>query len=214
MAIPTLSDYILDVRRYLHEAKPNYWTDPELTTYINKARVQVATDTGIFRAIRQVDLQASQEQYVWNTPGQDVNGINLGVGSDVISVLSIFVIWSSTRYPIQLLSMVDLNKNFRMWVPYLQYPVAAAQVGMSHYFAPMPDQIYLSEWDCVLVPPDLKNTTDVEDAIWVPFLEPIDMWATYLAKKKEQNWSESEKWRDEYYRLMMNNAGSSIFRRA
>ena len=42
----TLSTYITQVRRLLHDVNANFWTDPELTDYINEARNRLVRDTG------------------------------------------------------------------------------------------------------------------------------------------------------------------------
>ena len=47
----TLSSYITDVRRLLHDANANFYTDQQLTDYINSARERVVRDTGALREI-------------------------------------------------------------------------------------------------------------------------------------------------------------------
>lgn len=60
----TLSDYMLQVRRLLHDANANYYSDTDLADYINEARRHVATDTGCLRTLYTVYLTAAQETYV------------------------------------------------------------------------------------------------------------------------------------------------------
>jgi len=48
----TLSSYITEVRRLLHDANANFWTDSELTDNINDARERVVRDTGCLRTIQ------------------------------------------------------------------------------------------------------------------------------------------------------------------
>jgi len=48
----TLSTYIAQVRRLLHDANSNFWTDADLTTYINEARARVVRDTGCLRTLQ------------------------------------------------------------------------------------------------------------------------------------------------------------------
>lgn len=47
----TLSSYITDVRYLLHDANANFYTDNQLTDYINSARDRVVRDTGCLREI-------------------------------------------------------------------------------------------------------------------------------------------------------------------
>ena len=48
----TLSGYITEVRRLLHDANGNFYTDTELTDYINGARERLVRDTGCLRTIQ------------------------------------------------------------------------------------------------------------------------------------------------------------------
>lgn len=48
----TLSSYITQVRRLLHDANGNFWSDAELTDNINSARNRVVRDTGCLRTIQ------------------------------------------------------------------------------------------------------------------------------------------------------------------
>lgn len=48
----TLSGYITEVRRLLHDANGNFYTDSELTDYINDGRERLVRDTGCLRSIQ------------------------------------------------------------------------------------------------------------------------------------------------------------------
>ena len=48
----TLTSYISEVRRLLHDANGNFWDDAELTDYINSARERVVRDTGCLRTLQ------------------------------------------------------------------------------------------------------------------------------------------------------------------
>ena len=54
----TLSTYITEVRRLLHDANANFYTDSQLTDYINSARERVVRDTGCLRTIQIVQTPA------------------------------------------------------------------------------------------------------------------------------------------------------------
>jgi hypothetical protein len=47
----TLSSYLTDVQRLLHDANNNFYTQQQLTDYINEARQRVVRDTGCLRTI-------------------------------------------------------------------------------------------------------------------------------------------------------------------
>jgi hypothetical protein len=48
----TLSTYITEVRRLLHDANGNFYSDSQLTDYINSSRERVVRDTGCLRTIQ------------------------------------------------------------------------------------------------------------------------------------------------------------------
>lgn len=48
----TLSTYITEVRRLLHDANGNFYSDSQLTDYINGSRERVVRDTGCLRTIQ------------------------------------------------------------------------------------------------------------------------------------------------------------------
>lgn len=48
----TLQGYITEVRRLLHDANGNFYSDSQLTDYINGARERVVRDTGCLRTIQ------------------------------------------------------------------------------------------------------------------------------------------------------------------
>jgi len=48
----TLSSYITEVQRLLHDANSVFWSTSELTDYINDARERVARDTGCLRTLQ------------------------------------------------------------------------------------------------------------------------------------------------------------------
>ena len=54
----TLSTYITEVRRLLHDANSNFYTDAQLTDYINSARERVVRDTGCLRTIQVTQVPA------------------------------------------------------------------------------------------------------------------------------------------------------------
>lgn len=48
----TLGSYITECRRLLHDANAVFWTDTELTDYINGARQRIVRDTGCLRVLQ------------------------------------------------------------------------------------------------------------------------------------------------------------------
>ena len=65
----TLSSYITDVQRLLHDANSVFWSTTELTDYINQARERVVRDTGCLRIIQSTYTPVSADGNVaapWN----------------------------------------------------------------------------------------------------------------------------------------------------
>jgi len=71
----TLSGYITQVQRLLHDANYNFYTQPQLTSYINEARQRIVRDTGCLRILQQAQVPTTPvpggaNPYFWsaNTP--------------------------------------------------------------------------------------------------------------------------------------------------
>lgn len=67
----TLSGYITGVRRLLHDANGNFYTDSQLTDYINTARERIVRDTGCLRTIQVTQTPCSPvlggaNPYLWS----------------------------------------------------------------------------------------------------------------------------------------------------
>src|SRR5690242_10405849 len=52
----TLQDYISQCRQLLHDANGNFWSNSDLTGYINDARNRVVGDTGCYRVLQQAQV--------------------------------------------------------------------------------------------------------------------------------------------------------------
>jgi len=62
----TLNGYITEVRRLLHDANGNFYSDSELTDYINGARDRVARDTGCLRKLQVAQTPIAPTGYSGN----------------------------------------------------------------------------------------------------------------------------------------------------
>ncbi len=185
----TLAQYILDTRRLLHDANANYYTDAELTDYINSARSRVAADTGCSRSLQSFNLTTNQELYQFAA---------LPLGSQTIDVLNLTLLWGNMRIPMNYMPFTEFNSKMRVWQNYTGRPVVFSVYGQnSIYVGPVPDQVYVTEWDTVINPSALVNPTDA-DTIFFPYSEPIPYYAAYKAKYKEQSYQEAKLFHDEY----------------
>jgi len=75
----TLNSYITEVRRLLHDANGNFYSDSELTDYINGARERVARDTGCLRKLQVAQTPIAPVGYSGNpVPWAANTAVNLG----------------------------------------------------------------------------------------------------------------------------------------
>jgi hypothetical protein len=185
----TLSTYITQVRRLLHDVNANFWTDPELTDYINEGRNRLVRDTGCLRKIQSSTLVANQEIY---------NLSDLPSGNLNMDILNINVYWGNSRLPLRYLPWTQFNTQMRFWQNYIGQPIAYSMYGPGQFYVgPVPDQNYTVEIDTVIQPVTLVNSTDV-DEIPNPWTGPVQFYAAYLAKFKEQSYGEAELFKNQY----------------
>jgi hypothetical protein len=204
MATPTLFTYLTECRRLLHDANARFWSDTELTDYINDGRNQVVRDTGCLRVIQTVNLLAGQETYSLPT---------LNTGQASFDVLNLSVIWGSTRYPLQYLDFTRFNARMRAWSTMQGRPVMFTVYGQTTvYIAPLPDQTYVSEWDTIIPPLDLSNGAPNE-TIPFPYTTGVSYWAAYKAKFKEQSYEEAGMFKKTYQQSVLASIRSSAQRR-
>ena len=201
---PILSDYLTGVRRLVHDATGNYWSDSELIDYINQARMRVVADTGCNRILQTTNLVAGQETYPYSA---------LPSGISTFDVLNITLLWGGMRVPLTYMPFTEFNLKMRNWQSFQNRPVAFSVYGNSTiYVGAIPDQTYSSEWDTVVAPATLVNNTDV-DTISFPFTEPVTFYAAYMAKFKEQSYEEAEKFLQTYTQKIGAAIRSSFTRR-
>jgi hypothetical protein len=185
----TLATYITATRRLLHDANANFWTDAELTDYINDARNRLVRDTGVLRTIQTSATVANQEIYSFSTLPQ---------GTQTMDILNINLYWGNSRVPMRYLPWTQFNAELRFWQNYVGRPIAFSLYGpQQFYLAPVPDQVYVLEIDTVIEPVALTLPVTV-DPIPDPWTGPVPFYAAYLAKFKEQSYGEAELFNQQY----------------
>lgn len=200
----TLANYITYTRRLLHDATALYWTDAELTDYINDARNRVVGDTGCNRVLQTYSLIAAQESYSFSVLPQ---------ANSTIDVINLTLLWGNMRVPMNYMPFTEFNARMRVWQSYQGRPVVFSVYGQNTvYVGPIPDQIYVTEWDTVVTPAALVNTTDVETILF-PYTEPVTYYAAYKAKYKEQSYQEAQMFHDEYKSKCLTAIRSGVTRR-
>jgi len=204
-ATATLQQYITECRQLLHDATGAFFSDTELTGYINMARERLARDTGCLRQIQMDNTVIGQEVYTFAT---------LPNGANTFDVLNINLYWGNTRVPLNFLPWTNFNAQLRFWQNYVGRPIAFSMYAssQSYYIAPVPDQVYAMELDTVIAPTDLVNTTDI-DQIPIEFTSPVAFYACHQAKYKEQAYGEAEIFKQEYINKARNVLATNYTRR-
>jgi hypothetical protein len=184
-----LSDYITECRRLLHDATANFYTDSELTDYINEGRTRMVRDTGCLRTYQTSTVAANQEIILTSALP---NGVN------TLDIINLNLIWGNTRIALQYLPFTDFNARLRYYQNYIGRPIAYSMYGQtSIYLGPVPDQTYTIELDTIVLPTALSNASPTE-TLPAPYTSPVAFYACYKAKHKEQAFGESEIFRQEY----------------
>lgn len=177
-------------------APSTLYSVPDLTTYINQARGQVAAESESIRILGALTTVANQRSY-------NFSGINTGVSATtgvqgVIHVRAIrFAIASGFQFIAprswewfdfyHMCNPVPVASQPAIWAQYGQG--SSAQVGAptsgssgsgSFFLDPPPDGPYALTLDCVCYPNDLVLDTDVEA---IPYLwtDAVAYFAAYLA---------------------------------
>ena len=204
-ATATLSDYITECRLLLHDATSAFYTDNELTGFINKARTRLARDTGCLRQIQTDVTIVGQEVYTFAT---------LANGANTFDVLNINLYWGNTRVPLRYLPWTQFNAELRFWQNYIGRPIAFSMYASSssYYISPVPDQVYTMELDTTVLPAPMVNLSDV-DTIQNSYTSPISFYACHQAKFKEQAYGEAEIFKQEYINKARNVLATNYTRR-
>ena len=184
-----LSDYITECRRLLHDANGNFYSDSELTDYINQGRVRLVRDTGCLRTYQTSSVAQNQEVLLTSS---------LPSGTSTLDIINFNLIWGNTRIALQYMPFTDFNARLRYYQNYQGRPIAYSMYGQtSIYLGPVPDQTYSVELDTVIMPTALTTSSPTE-TITDPYTTPVAFYACNKAKYKEQAYGESEIFSQEY----------------
>jgi hypothetical protein len=200
----TLSGYITECRRLLHDANANFYSNPELTDYINQARQRLVRDTGCLRTYQTSATVTNQEVYTF---------ASLPNAAFTMDILNINIIWGNSRIPLRYMPWTQFNAELRFWQNYYGRPIAFSMYGpTSFYISPVPDQVYAMELDTVILPTPLVTDAQV-DEIPDPWTAPVAFYACYKAKFKEQSYGEAEIFKQEYTRQAQSVLATTYTRR-
>lgn len=200
----TLSDYITETRRLLHDATGNFYTTPEIIDYVNDGREHVVQDTGCLRIMQTMNTVTSQETYDFS---------DLPEGNRTLDILNINLYWGNSRIPLQYMPWTQFNAQLRFWQNYIGRPICFTVYGQSKfYLGPNPDQVYEMEIDTVVQPLPLVLEDEI-DVIKKPYTDPVAYYAAHKAKYKEQSYGESEIFLQQYQKQVQQTLATTFTRR-
>jgi len=179
----TLSEYLLNTRRLVRDANAQYWSDAELTTYINWAMKQRDRDSLMNRSIQTTDLTIDQNLYQFNASPFNVS---------TIDVLSIIVLYGNMRVRLEERVYEEAASLYQPTSSYSGLPTVFAKFGANQvYIAPMPNQAYEAEFDTAVVATDLTVAADA-DPLPYPWTDPVPFLAAHFARYSLQQYDEAE----------------------
>lgn len=197
-----LNFYNTQVRRLLHDPNGAYWSDTELTDYINEARNRICKDTRCLRTYipALINLTQGVEQYtIANLQTQPAFTASY-LGYSIVDVMSVTAIWGQTRIKLAYASWTRFDVLMRYWQTMQSRPVMFTKQGaLNIYIGPQPDTTYPSDWDLAMIPPPLVSDSTPEP-IPEPFTTPIKYYAAFLAKFREQAIGEAKLFEAQYKR--------------
>jgi hypothetical protein len=199
--VGALTTYQTQVSRLLHDPLFQFWSQTELADYINEARNRVAQDS---LCLRQLVGQSTGPDILL-TIGQDFytpQTLLGAIGPNLVQVLGITIWWGTFRIKLSYYPYTQFDANFRRYSTYQGRPVAFTRMGANNVvIGPPPDQAYSTDWDISVIPNPLVSDSSVE-TMPVPFQEPVQYYAAYKAKWKEQAQGEALLFQKQYIQVL------------
>lgn len=189
-----LAQYLTQTQRLLQlpAAPTSLYTTPDLTSYINTARGQLAGEAECVRTIGTISTVAGQNAYQFSA-------INIGVPATtgIYGILNIqtilYTVGSGMRRlntrPWPWFELYYMNNPVTQqgvpteWSRYGQgaSPTATGPTqGGTFYVNPVPDDVYVLNCDCVCYPSALADDTTAE-SIPYPWTDCVPFFAAYYA---------------------------------
>ncbi|HSS25061.1 MAG TPA: hypothetical protein VLL82_11820 [Mycobacterium sp.] len=187
-----LDAYIAQTRSLLNDVGGVEYTTPDLTIYINDARVQIAGASESIRQIGLLALTANVQAYNFNL----FTGLMAGV-QGVLAVRK-----ASVRTPAEWTEIFDVEWE-RFWSFHLSGPVSLSTgtpdtysqlqpgIGGLIYFSPTPLTGFNTRADIVGYPINLAVDADPE-ALPYPWTEAVQYYAAYLALLNAQRYADAD----------------------
>lgn len=204
-----LAAYISEVQGHLNDPQGQFFTLPQLTGFINRARRRIAAVSGCIRVIPPgTTTQPSQEVYpfaAWRSNVQAIcpqaqsilacRSLAIGIGGQwEQNDIGQWSIQKGTWKPLwKRIVWTDFQARFRIYggtfYGTISQPGWYAQYGEGPlgalYLAPIPSIVAPLEVDLTLIPSPLLTDDDIEP-IPYPWVDAVSYWAACLAYMQQQ----------------------------
>lgn len=192
-----LNAYLAQTRSLLNDVGGVEYTDANLTTYINDARVQIALAAECIRQPATMNMVAGQQPYLFS----DMTFVPApspidGLGGVVTVRVARIALFSGGQRRIQMRSWEYLDTYFLSQIAPVAGPpecTAVLQPGISGtlWFAPAPDQAYPINIDSVAYPITLVDDS-TDERLPYPWTEAVQYYAAYLALLNAQRTADAQ----------------------
>lgn len=123
--------------------------------------------------------------------------------ADTIDLVNATLWWGSSRWPLPYFNWTKFNAWMRYYTVYSGRPQVCSVYSTNIVFMqPLPDQAYQIEWDTIVKPPTLVAGEDTVEVIPALFRVPVQYYAAYKAKYKEQSYGEANALMQQYMRAV------------
>lgn len=132
-------------------------------------------------------------------PGTGAIALAGAINVQTIDILNVSPLYTTTRYALMWAEFSQFTAKWRYWTNWQQLPGIFSVYGQQAlYIAPLPDQVYPAELDTVIYPNDLVDCTVGVEQIALQYQDPIQYYACYILKLKEQSFGEASYFLDLY----------------
>jgi hypothetical protein len=185
----TLSGYITEVRRLLHDANGNFYTDTELTDYINDARERLVRDTGCLRIVQisQTPLKVRSTDTISGAtptnPTAWAASTALTLNSFVFSNIFIYQVTQAGTTGTEPPAYPASNSNYPPTTQFLNGTVGLTYVGNCEniYYASLPQG--LQTLDVLNINLYWGNTrVPMRYMPWTQFNAELRFWQNYIGR--------------------------------
>jgi hypothetical protein len=192
-----LNAYIAQVRSLLNDAGAVEYTTPNLTIYINDARVQIASAAECIRFRGEFTTAIDQNAY----PFTAIGGTGMPVGvQQAINARKMGVRGTSGEWA------EVYGREWEWFWSYLlngplsapgsegqpsTFAVLAPGLNGTFYLGPIPNAVYVMQADCVGSPIALVDDSTVETLPY-PWTEAVQYYAAYLALLNSQRYGDAD----------------------